>query len=323
MNQNDLGGAFPAATHLICQKCRPTSVCPKHVDQYPAGPPKCAGCETPLDPILWPSGVHIGCTKPVPVRQPAIQPDLFAAPGGQIGKTHPLKGELVGLIRSVAADSPRSLQRSIGPSEIGADCMRRLAYRLAGIPRANTTSDPWFSIIGTAVHDWLSVATIHANEKLGRIRWVAEERVTATASGSEVTGSCDLYDVDTQTVIDWKVVGASSLRQYQEKGPSAQYRTQVHTYGLGHSQSGRPVREVAIVFLPRSGYLSDTHVWAETYDPTIAEKAITRLASIQQLAIALPAALIPASPDKTLCCWCPYFRPGGAADDTGCPGPNS
>lgn len=316
--------------------CTPTTVCPQHQQQYPNGPVGCrANCGEHLAPLLWPHGLHAGCTEPAPIpgqltiTAPAAAASPFAAPAGP--KTHPIKQELIDLIRWAAADAPRSRQVAVGPSEIGVDCMRRLAYRYTGTAACNTASDPWFSIVGTAVHDWLDIAINQYNAKVlgppdgtrefAQRRYWTEERVTATADQHGVSGSCDLYDADRQTVIDHKVVGPTPLKKYRDSGPSNQYRIQVHLYGLGHAQAGRPVTEVAIAFYPRNGYLTDLHVWSEPYQPQIALDALGRAATVQQMAAVLPPALIPAHTDQAACTWCPFYRPGGPADATGCPGP--
>lgn len=322
----------PAPAASRCS-CTPTAVCPGHRAQYPNGPVVCrAGCGEPLDPVLWPQGLHVGCTEPAPIPEQLVIPasaSPFAAPAGPT--THPIKAELIDVIRWADANKPRSLQQNVGPSEVGVDCMRRLAYRYAGVKKCNEAADPWFATVGTAVHEWLDTAINlwcanaqpEGSKYWAEPRYLTEERVRITVAGDQygISGSCDLYDVERQTVIDHKVVGATALKKYVDKGPSNQYRTQVHLYGLGHEQAGRPVREVAIAFYPRSGYLTDMHVWSEPYDRTIAEQAIARAATIRQLAYNLPVALIPAHPDAAACTWCPFYRPGGPADHTGCPGP--
>lgn len=324
--------AAKLAPQVICS-CTAKSVGGCHQRQYPNGPVGCAAnCGEPLDPLLWKDGLHVGCTRPAPIPTQLTttsQPATFAAPAGP--KVHPIKAELIEIIRWASSNAPRSLQRAIGPSEIGVDCMRRIAYRYTGARPVNTASDPWFSIVGTAVHDWLDTAiNLWCGHVLGtqpggrwtqEPRYLTEKRVTATADQHGVSGSCDLYDQERATVIDHKVVGATALRKYIDQGPSNQYRIQVHTYGKGYRQAGHPVREVAIAFYPRSGYLTDMHVWSEPFDESIADHALTRAATVRQLAAVLPIGQIPANPDQAACTWCPFYRPGGPADGAGCPGP--
>ncbi len=321
------------STSSWCSNCKAGHVCLVHQADWPNGAPRCRACPEPLDPILWKQGLHVGCTEPAPIPTVAVAPApaSFAAPAGK-RPDHPLKAELIDLIRWADSHAPRSQQTALGPSEIGVDCIRRLAYRLTNTAAANDTADPWFAIVGTAVHDWLAVAidrwtaeidfgpNAHHRTPDSR-RFLIEERVTATTDQYGVSGSCDLYDQQRRTVVDHKVVGPTALKKYLDHGPSSQYRIQVHTYGYGHEAAGRPVDEVAIAFYPRSGYLTDLHVWSEPYDRQVAVDALNRAATIQTLATALPPALIPAVPDAAACCWCPFYRPGGPADGTGCPGP--
>lgn len=57
-------------------------------------------------------------------------------------------------IRHAIANHPRSLQRAIGPSEVGIECDRRLAYKLLGHPERDG-GDGWLPTVGTGVHSWL------------------------------------------------------------------------------------------------------------------------------------------------------------------------
>jgi hypothetical protein len=320
----------PAPAVGTCS-CRPTAVCPQHRDQYPAGPVTCrARCGEPLDPILWPDGLHLGCTDPAPIptqltiTQLAAPASTFAAPAGP--KKHPLKAELTEIIRWFENSSPRSLQAAIGPSEIGVDCLRRIAYKVTGVPVANTDGDPWFAIIGTAVHDWLAEAIdTYQKAVLGRgkdnPRFHLEKRVTITADENGVSGSTDAFDIDHGRVIDHKVVGNDNLKKYRDNGPSNQYRIQAHLYGKGWEDAGYQVNEVVIVFYPRSNYLDQMHVWSEPYDRQVALAALSRLDTVRQMAAVLPIGLIPPTTDMAGCTWCDFYRPGGPADASGCPGP--
>ena len=185
--------------------------------------------------------------------------------------------------------------------------MRRLAYAMTDEPTSNPPFDPLPSIIGTAVHGWLDSAARYANASLGRIRWMTETRVQV-AEG--LHGSCDLYDVDTGTVIDWKVVGTPRLRQYR-KDPGPAYKGQVFLYGRGFENAGLPVNKVAIAFVPRGATLHSLHVWSADYDPAIADWVLDRrnqvIALIDDLQVERHPdryGWIPSTPHD--CAYCPW-----------------
>ncbi|GAA0638062.1 hypothetical protein GCM10010174_69880 [Kutzneria viridogrisea] len=235
---------------------------------------------------------------------------------------HPLAAGLRQVVIDTDRHAPRSVQVALGPSEIGEPCARKLAYRLMDETRTNADSDPWAAIIGTAVHAWLADAFEAANTRLGRIRYLVERRVEVRPG---LTGSCDLFDADTMTVIDHKVVGTTKMREYRLQGPPPHYRAQAHLYGVGYANLGLPVREVALAFYPRGGLLSGLHVWSEPFDPAIAQAALDRHDQVLALVDTLdvernPANYrhLPATPSHG-CTYCPWFKPG---TDTGrgCPG---
>jgi hypothetical protein len=184
----------------------------------------------------------------------------------------PLRDDLVSMIRSRDAATPRHLQVELGPSDVSHPCHRRMAYGIMAEPGGNPDFDPLPSIIGTAVHHWLESAAQHANEALGRERWLTETRVEVAPG---LSGSCDLFDVDTGTVIDWKVVGTPRLAKYR-KDPGPLYKAQVHLYGRGFQNAGHQVNRVAIAFVPRGATLHSLHVWSADYDPKVTEDVLTR-----------------------------------------------
>lgn len=225
-----------------------------------------------------------------------------------------------------ATNAPRSLQTAIGPSEVGQPCLRRLAYKMLDVEPASTSGDPWRPTVGTAAHAWLADALLLANRELGHDRWVVEERVQITDT---LAGSCDALDTQTHTVVDWKVVGPTSLKKYRSKRhPGEQYRKQLHLYGKGHRNAGRRVDHVAIVFLPSAGGLGDAYVWTEPYDEQVADDAIARL-DLLRLALTVSRANghglhdvidgVPATPEHA-CVFCPHFRHGSTDLGVGCPG---
>lgn len=233
--------------------------------------------------------------------------------------------EYIGIIKTHVNAHPRSLQTQIGPSELGHACARRIAYKLLG-QRERSQEPAWRSTIGTAVHAWLEEAFDADNlarlPHMGQERWLVETRVTVgEVGGIPISGSCDLYDRVTATVIDHKVVSPQKLRDYRASGPGQQYRTQAHLYGRGFAASGHPVDVVMIAFLPRNGELADAHIWHEPYDEQVALDALYRA---DVLALAVEAAgheaidHIPATSDY--CGFCPYFRSGSTDLTEGCPG---
>lgn len=257
------------------------------------------------------------------------EPAFSQPPAPEAGNSE-LAAQLRHVIIDAAENAPRSLQADLGPSEAGVECPRRLAYRLMNWtkPEGNTPQqpggDPWPSTVGTAVHAWL--ADTFGKDTSGR--WLVENWLRI-APPLVPGGSCDLYDTHTETVIDWKIVGPTSMRNYKNNGPRRQYVVQAHLYGLGWELAGRHPKRVALAFLPRGGYLSGMWVWSEPYDRQIALDALARLGSIRDLTEAITAAgqigysagweLIPAEPSHS-CAWCPWYRPGSADLTSGCPG---
>lgn len=236
--------------------------------------------------------------------------------------------ELLGVLKWAAAGAPRSQQSVIGPSEIGAPCLRRIGHKLAGTPPVNRGS-AWRPVVGTATHAWLASALdmhgddAQARDALAVRRWMTEQRVmVGTIAGTEIWGTADAYDRITGTVVDWKVVGPSTLRSVKIGGPSETYQTQLHLYGMGFFNGGYPVEHVAIAYMPSNGDWHDAVYWNAEWDP---EAAIKALARVEGIALALgaagPAVVLPALPVADYYCQgCPFFA--YRADDLtrACPG---
>ena len=225
------------------------------------------------------------------------------------------------LLRSVVVEqartAPRGLQRHIGPSEIGVPCLRRLGYRLLEVPAVNTEQDPWASVVGTAVHAWLAQAFLEQNIRLGRDRWMVETGVDLVGSTS---GTVDLYDSDTGTVIDHKVVGQAAMTRYSKLGPSQQYRTQVHVYATGMRLAGHRVERVGIMYWSRSGGLRDGFYWSEPYEEDITEQALGRLHGLIDLVSVGPSVLGMLPTADAFCAYCPNYLPAVTSVEEACPG---
>lgn len=245
--------------------------------------------------------------------------------------------EMREVLAALDASRPRSLQISLGPSELGTPCQRQIAMKLVGLPRQPEDKRPaWAPMQGTAIHTLMEEALQFHNAQLAHPRWVIEERLEIDpglpGAVDPLYGHGDAFDTDYGTVVDWKYVGVTTLREVKRKTiPNEQlvkpeYRVQGHLYGYGHERAGRDVRWIRLVFLARSHDYADSVEWTERYDPNIAIAAISRYYATLDLLANLDLAnnpglwaATPAAPGKA-CDWCPFRRIGGPADGTGCPG---
>lgn len=250
------------------------------------------------------------------------QPDAGWAATPLTGLAGAIATNVVTTVKNAGQNAPRSLQRVIGPSEMGVPCVRRLAYKLCDWPAVNADGDPWASIIGTAVHTWMEATFAAENRRLGQERYVIERRLHIQGN---IYGHADLFDRATGTNMDWKCVGLDRLDKYRKNGPGEQYRIQAHLYGMGQQNAGETVNDVCVVFLPRGGRIDGLHVWTEPYDRAVAEQALARMDNVLTALTHLdpptnPQAwgMFPAT--DSFCTFCPWFAPGSTDASKGCPG---
>lgn len=186
----------------------------------------------------------------------------------------PLPGHIIELIDAGARTQPRTLQKQIGPSEVGTPCRRQLAYKLLQAPKGATAfNDPLPSMIGTGAHAEMERCARARNAELGYNRYLIEKKVTVRPG---LTGSCDLFDIIGGVVYDWKFLSTSRLLKYRS-GPSPVYRTQAHLYGLGFANEGFQVNAVSILLIPRGGQRKDGYQLTEPWDRQIALDALDRI----------------------------------------------
>jgi hypothetical protein len=224
--------------------------------------------------------------------------------------------QLTGAVRAFSSNRPRSLQRRIGPSEVGNPCTRKLGYKLAGVEPVNTSGgDPWASFVGTAVHAELEQVFA------GKADWATEVRVRVDDE-LELAGSCDLIRLTGGvTVIDHKVVGAATMKKARAQGPAGYYVTQANLYAHGLIAAGVPVEWVAICYWPRSGRLSEVHVWLQRYDQAVADAGLDRLALLRKIIATAGTAALPMLPAaEHFCDGCEFYRPGSEDLTTACGG---
>lgn len=231
-------------------------------------------------------------------------------------------------------DDNRSAQTTLGPSEIGTPCDRRLAMSLLGIPPVNPGGDRWAAFVGTAVHAALAAMFEWADAGTGRY---AVETPLQFPSALVPKGTADLLDRTLVMVDDHKVQGKWSHNKLRTEGIPPGYRVQLHVYGYGQRLAGETVDYVALISWPReASSLDDLYVVVEPYNPQIARDALARVdriaAEVQayeteraqwagldvnahKLGIARE---FPAADD---CRFCPFHAPGDPGFTRGCPGP--
>jgi hypothetical protein len=233
-----------------------------------------------------------------------------------------------------AARMPRSLQRHLGPSELGHECDRLVIGKMAGhsLGGINHVSDPWASMVGTAIHEMMEKIFTWHNTTLPEQRWDTERRVTPDPGAVQShPGTGDLYDRQTRSMVDWKAQSESVRAQLRSQGPPPHYFWQLMLYAVGYMLEGFVVDRIVLVSLPRTkSSIDDGYVWAHTITNEDLQGVIDLLdktATREKLAVLMQQGElklmdIPATPSDASCHYCPFYRPQAAYDPDvkGCPG---
>lgn len=169
----------------------------------------------------------------------------------------------------------RSKQVQIGISEVGMDCRKCVARKLAEVHRIPDGS--WYPFIGTAVHDALEKGF---NERYPDDYKLEERLFVHDYKTMSLTGSCDMFAHKDGVVNDWKVVGDAALKDAAKGKIKDQYRVQAQLYGYGWAQKGFDVTHVALSFLPRADKLESAVVVLMRYDESVAVNALAQLESM-------------------------------------------
>jgi hypothetical protein len=238
--------------------------------------------------------------------------------------------DLRGIVTRYANQQPRSVQKHLGPSELGHECDRQVVAKMAGARATNHVADPWASIMGTAGHAYVASAFEWDNVHNDYLRWLTEARVTPDPGPDSHPGTADLYDCFEQALVDHKFQGDSTRAKLKAKGPPRHYYVQLLLYRRGYLNLGLPVKRVAIVSWPRTkSSLDDMYVWSHV--PTPADDQLVRDVLVQTsyrqlVADAVRAGTfdlmdVPAVPEDSECYFCLLYRPQAAHDGLyGCPG---
>jgi hypothetical protein len=263
---------------------------------------------------------------PPPVEQPPLfdQPSQAGRAPKVWAETQPMTPlgqeiahRLKEMFHAYSNRMERNQQPTMGPSEIGTPCDRRIALSLMRYPTVNPGGDNWASFVGTCMHAGLEEMFMWADAGSGR--YAPEVKLTFP-SKHVPTGTTDLVDRVLLCVVDHKGMGQWSLDKLKSQGPSRTYRVQAHTYAYGATMRGERVKHVAIVGWPRDkGSLDDLYVWTEEYDPDLARAALKRVDTIadrvlveggEHIAYELPM-------DNTDCRFCPFYMKGAARSEGG------
>ena len=260
----------------------------------------------------------------------ADEADVYARQAGAM---------ITALIEDSIKNAPRSLQKRIGPSEIGTECEHCLAAKLAGW----TTNEPeiaWLPFIGTCVHEHYERLFTRLNsleQKTGRPVFLTEQKVTVgQLDGVDITGSTDLYlpdqcgFADTGMTVDWKIVGKTTLHEARRrKKPSKRYIVQAMLYARGLNQAGYPTSHVSVYFQPRNAMSlrRDGYFWIAPYDEQVAldtlnhaQHVLDTLHALETVSIEVRDAWISSQPRAPHCWDCAKYpdwnptMPDGATD---------
>lgn len=277
--------------------------------------------------------------------KPSVSGFFAGAPhlphGGVSGNTKAgalIADELRRVARQAAERAPRSVQRHLGPSELGTSCDRQVVGKLVGAPATNHLTDPWPSIVGTAFHAWIADVIVARAAETGE-GWLAEQRVNPyppppgvdPAGWPDYSGTADLYRAEWEAVLDHKALGTTTHAKLKLHGPGRHYLVQLLLYARGYQLLGFPVRRVGIVAWPRTGSsLDGLYVWERELDADterLVEEVLTvemprrekYAEGVRSGAITIDA--VPRTPDTSECYFCPQYRPQSGHDGgSGCPG---
>lgn len=218
------------------------------------------------------------------------------------------------LVWTGSVSSERSLQVAAGMSEIGNDCDRELAYKIAEAPPVNLDGDPMPSIIGTGFH-------LHMEKVFGRLdprRWLVETKVSYRG----IPGTADLYDRRRRLLIDWKSTSKSKLRRLRTDGPPMRYQIQLQLYGAAMRELGEDPQRLALAYVARDGSLDDLWVWSTVPDQSVVDQAVARYeALVDRVTRGETPAQVDARPNR-LCSFCSHYSPSSTDLSRACPGPN-
>lgn len=206
-------------------------------------------------------------------------------------------------VHSIQADLEQSMhternkKQTIGISEIGTDCMRCLARKVALLtPKVELVS--WRAHVGTMMHAYLEdyFGDVHRTgdpwehdpeeQKTPRdddpVYWMERKLVIHNFGLFVLEGSCDMFieGVSFGVVDDWKTKSQATLAKLSNGKVDSTYYIQANTYAYGWALLGKKVTHTLIYGLPRDGELAEAKPILMRYDEQV---VIDRIALIENL----------------------------------------
>jgi hypothetical protein len=189
----------------------------------------------------------------------------------------------------------RNAKQTIGISEIGTDCMRCLARKVALLtPKVESVS--WRAHVGTMMHAYFEdyFGEKYLPDPANGVQqtefptddaplYHMERKLVIHDFGQFVLeGSCDMFieGASFGVVNDWKTKSQTALAKLSNGKVGSTYYIQANTYAYGWALLGKKVTHTLIYGLPRDGELDEAKPILMRYDEQV---VIERIALIENL----------------------------------------
>lgn len=214
--------------------------------------------------------------------EPADRDETFVAaeivaPVIDVGVDPGTASDIVDVIRAMMQERPREPMGNIGPSMLGG-CERKIGHQLAFGSTGERDDGSWIARVGTAVHTELDDMFRGRVEADGTRRWFTSVRIA-----KPVRGVIDVYDAQRREVIDFKVVGATTMTKARRGEIDVKYDVQLDVYGVGMMAAGFHVERVAVLFLPKTQGLDKAVWYSRPIDVGRAVDAVERLRRVEAM----------------------------------------
>lgn len=194
----------------------------------------------------------------------------------------------------------RDTQTKVGPSDIADPCDLCLAEKLLRFLHKDDTPREWgkwwlAARIGTAIHETAE----RSAEDIDFFESESKVKVHHMDNYGWITGTCDLMDLSTDTLVDLKTTDREKLKKYKQAQrfqdsrnvPSTvqqalytwnKYKGQTHLYALGKENEGTKVTSIVISFICRDGK-TDADIWDTDPIPYERDYALALIARLEAI----------------------------------------